>query len=126
MNDEVPTEDARMLVAVEGWTVDIDAAGDPADADDRFLDQLDAFALALEPYGGAVAGGQQNDRYGARFSMDTTSVNPIEVLEQGLLIFHDATVAADLPPWQVVRCEMLTYEEDDGELEASSDAEEPA
>jgi hypothetical protein len=40
-------------------------------------------------------------------------VNPIDVLEQGLLVFHDAAIDAELPAWQVVRCEILTYEEDD-------------
>ena len=96
-----------------GWTIDIDAFGDPADADDRYDDQLAAFEQALEPYSGAVASSQQRDRYGARFSLDTTSVNPIEILEQGLLIFHDAAVDAELPAWQIVRCEILTYEEDE-------------
>ncbi|MEX1007681.1 MAG: hypothetical protein WD271_07515 [Acidimicrobiia bacterium] len=96
-----------------GWTIDIDAVGDPAGANDRYDEQLDAFERALEPYGGAVAGSQQRGRYGARFSLDTTSVNPIEILEQGLHIFHDASIEADLPPWQVVRCEILTYEEDE-------------
>ena len=97
----------------DGWTIDIDAVGDPADADERFDDQLAAFELALNPYSGAVAGSEQRDRYGARFSLDTSSINPVEILEQGLLIFHDAASEADLPPWQVVRCEILTYEEDE-------------
>ena len=97
----------------QGWTIDIDAVGDPASADDRYDDQLAAFERALDPYNGAVAGSQQRDRYGARFSLDTPSINPVEILEQGLLIFHDAVSEADLPPWQVVRCEILTYEEDE-------------
>ena len=41
------------------------------------------------------------------------SINPIEVHEQGLHIFYDAAIEAELPPWQVVRCEILTYEEDE-------------
>jgi hypothetical protein len=105
----------------QGWTIDIDAFGDPADADDRYEDQLAAFEHALEPYSGAVAGSQQRDRYGARFSLDTTSVNPIDILEQGLLIFHDAAVDADLPPWQIVRCEILTYEEDEATQTAENE-----
>jgi hypothetical protein len=96
-----------------GWTIDIDAVGDPASAGDQFDSQLDAFERALEPYGGAVAGSEQRNRYGARFSLDTPSINPVEILEQGLLIFHDAASDADLPPWQIVRCEILTYEEDE-------------
>ena len=60
-----------------------------------------------------MAGSEAHDRYGARFSLDTESVNPIDVLEQGLDVFHDAAVAVGLPAWQVVRCEVLTYEEDE-------------
>lgn len=96
-----------------GWTIDIDVVGDPASTDDRFDDQLAAFEVALNPYSGAVAGSDERDRYGARFSLDTPSINPVEVLEQGLLIFHDAVSDANLPAWQVVRCEILTYEEDE-------------
>jgi hypothetical protein len=96
-----------------GWTIDIDAVGDAADAGDGFEEQLVAFERALDPYSGAVAGSEERDRYGARFSLDTPSINPVEILEQGLLIFHDAASDADLPPWQIVRCEILTYEEDE-------------
>jgi hypothetical protein len=97
----------------QGWTIDIDAVGDPASADEQFDDQIAAFERALTPYSGAVAGSPEHDRYGARFSLDTPSINPVEVLEQGLLVFHDAVSEANLPPWQVVRCEILTYEEDE-------------
>jgi hypothetical protein len=102
----------------QGWTIDIDAVGDPADADDGYDDRVAAFEAALEPYSGAVAGSDQRNRYGARFSLDTTSVNPIDVLEQGLDVFHDAAVAVGLPAWQVVRCEILTYEEDEATEES--------
>lgn len=97
----------------EGWTIDIDAAGDPADADDQYDARLTAFEAALEPYGGGVTGSDAHDRFGARFSYDTDSVNPVEVLERGLEIFHDAAIDAGLPPWQIVACEILTYAEDD-------------
>ena len=63
-------------------------------------------------HGGAVAGSEARDRFGARFSFDTESVNPVQVLEDGLEIFHDAAIEAGLPAWQVVRCEILTYAED--------------
>ena len=94
----------------DGWTIDIDAAGDPAGVDDLAA-LLVAFERELEPWSGAVAGGE--DRFGARFSYDTDSVNPVQVLEEGLAIFHDAAIAAGMPAWQVVRCEILTYAEDD-------------
>ena len=96
-----------------GWTIDIDAVGDPATAQDGFDDQVSAFEQALEPYSGAVAASDERDRYGARFSLDTTSISPVEVLEEGLLVFHDAAIDAGLPAWQVVRCEILTYDEDE-------------
>jgi len=97
----------------QGWTIDIDAAGDPADAPDEFDAQLAAFELALEPHGGAISSSERRDHFGARFSLDSESVNPVEILEDGLFIFHDAAVDAGLPSWQVVRCEILTYAEDD-------------
>jgi hypothetical protein len=94
----------------DGWTIDIDAAGDPAGVDD--LDErLVAFERELAPWSGAVAGG--DGHFGARFSYDTDALNPVQVLEEGLEIFHDAAVAAGMPAWQVVRCEILTYAEDD-------------
>jgi hypothetical protein len=105
----------------QGWTIDIDAAGDAALADEHYEDRLVQLELALEPYGGAVAGSEAHDRFGARFSYDTDSVNPIQVLEEALDVFHDAAVEAGLPPWQVVRCEILTYEEDDARDGAEDD-----
>jgi hypothetical protein len=100
---------------MEGWTVDIDAVGDAETAGDDFLERLDVFSRELEPYSGGVAGDVEEGRYGARFSIDTESVNPIEILELGLEIFHDAAVHAGMPSWQVVHCEILTYAEDDAE-----------
>ena len=97
----------------EGWTIDIDATGDPSDADERYDERLIAFEQALEAFGGAVTGSDAHDRFGARFSLDTETVNPVEVLERGLEVFHDAAISAGLPPWQVVACEILTYAEDD-------------
>jgi hypothetical protein len=97
----------------DGWTIDIDAAGDPADADEHFDDRIGEFERALEPWGGAAAASDARDHFGARFSYDTDAINPVQVLEEGLDIFHDAAAEAGLPPWQVVRCEILTYAEDD-------------
>ena len=97
----------------DGWTIDIDAAGDPAEADEHFDDRLVELEQALEPWSGAVAGSDGRDHFGARFSYDTDAINPVQVLEEGLEIFHDAAIAAGLPAWQVVRCEILTYAEDD-------------
>ena len=96
-----------------GWTVDIDVAGDATDTDDAFAAKVVAFEEVLEPYGGAAAADDAGDRYGARFSIDTSEEDPAEVLEHALLIFRDAAFAADLPRWPVVRCEILTYAEDD-------------
>jgi hypothetical protein len=102
----------------EGWTIDIDAVGDPSLADAQFEERLEAFTKALDGYSGAIAGDRERGHFGARFSLDTTSINPVEVLEEGLIIFHDAAAVADLPPWQIVRCEILTYEEDDATAES--------
>jgi hypothetical protein len=97
----------------DGWTIDIDAAGDPAEVDEHFDDRMVEFERALEPWSGGVAASDDRDHFGARFSYDTDAVNPVQVLEEGLDIFHDAAVASGLPAWQVVRCEILTYDEDD-------------
>src|SRR6184192_2828431 len=96
-----------------GWAIDIDAAGDAALADEQYDQKLIEFERALKPYGGAVAGSDARDRFGARFSFDTDTVNPVQVLEDSLEIFHDAAIEAGLPAWQIVRCEILTYTEDD-------------
>ena len=106
----------------QGWTIDIDVAGDPALADEHYDDRLVEFEQALEPHGGAVAGSEAHDRFGARFSYDTESVNPVQVLEEALDVFHDAAVEAGLPAWQVVRCEILTYAEDDARDGAEDEA----
>lgn len=98
--------------SVDGWTVDIDVAGEVTDLPE-FEASLLSFEEVLTPYGGAAAGSAAEGRYGARFSLDTTEEDPAEVLEHGLLIFRDAAFAADLPRWAVVRCEVLTYAEDD-------------
>jgi hypothetical protein len=108
----------------EGWTIDIDAAGTPADDPEAFDRRLVAFEDALEPFGAAVATNAERDRFGARFSFDTDSVSPLDVLESGLTIFHDAADAADMPIWQVVRCEILTYAEDDAEHDGDDDLDE--
>src|SRR5690242_11869342 len=97
----------------DGWTIDIDAAGDPAETDEHFDDRIAEFERALEPWSGAVAVSDARDHFGARFSYDSDAINPVQVLEEGLDIFHDAAIAAGLPAWQVVRCEILTYAEDD-------------
>jgi hypothetical protein len=97
----------------QGWTIDIDAAGHPAEADEHFDDRMTEFESALEPWAGAVAASDARDHFGTRFSYDTDAINPIQVLEEGLEIFHDAATASGLPAWQVVRCEILTYAEDD-------------
>ena len=99
----------------EGWTIDIDATGAAAVDRDDFDRRLVQFEQLLEAYGAAVATNAERDRFGARFSLDTDSVSPVDVLEQGLSIFHDAVDDAGMPPWQVVRCEILTYDEDSGE-----------
>ena len=107
---------------MDGWTVDIDVAGDEAEPAE-FEARLVALEEVLEPYGGAVAAGAARDRYGARFSLDTSSEDPAEVLEHALLIFRDAAFAVDLPRWPVVRCEILTYDEDDRRSAEESDTE---
>lgn len=109
-----------------GWTVDIDVARGATDTADTsgeaYATKVMTFEEVLEPYGGAAAGSDACDRYGARFSIDTSEEDPAEVLEHALLIFRDAAFAAELPRWPVVRCEILTYEEDDRRSADDDDA----
>jgi hypothetical protein len=106
----------------DGWTIDIDAAGPATDDTASFDARLVTFEEELERYGAAVATNAARDRFGARFSLDTDSISPLEVLEQGLTIFHDAADRADMPVWQVVRCEILTYAEDDAQHDGDDEA----
>jgi len=105
----------------EGWTIDVDAVGESIGDEEEFDRRLLAFEEALARYGAAVATNARRDRYGARFSLDTDSVSPVDVLEQGLAIFHDAADEVGMPVWQVVHCEVLTYAEDDAEDDDDSE-----
>ena len=107
----------------EGWTVDIDVVGAPVADAESFDRSLVAFEQALEEYGAAVATNAARDRFGARFSLDTDSISPLDVLDQGLTIFHDAAEATGMPVWQVVRCEILTYDEDDAQHDGDDDSD---
>ena len=99
-----------------GWTVDVDVAGDgPTGSRAEFDACFDAFADALASYDGAVATNDDRTRYGARFSLATDEINPVAVLELGLDVFHEAVFSSGMPGWQVVRCEILTFDEDDAE-----------
>lgn len=100
-----------------GWTIHVEIAGDPNAADHRFEDQLCDLVDALADHGGAVSGSTNHDRYGATFSIDTDSPCVTEIIDQALLVFHEAAIKADLPPWPVVRCDVMTYAEHDAELE---------
>src|SRR5437867_342806 len=62
------TVSVRCPAMDDGWTIDIDAAGDPADADEHFDDRIAEFERALEPWGGAAAASDERDHFGARFS----------------------------------------------------------
>ena len=121
----VSMEEAKDDVQEAGWTVDIDVANDAtrgsrADFDAHF----DAFAGALAPYDGAVATNDDRTRYGARFSLTTDEINPVAVLELGLDVFHEAAFSSGMPGWQVVRCEILTFDEDDAEPGDDADSDE--
>jgi hypothetical protein len=100
-----------------GWAATIECASDPAGADERFVDQLDDFVDALLPVGGAVSATvDPADRFSATFSVYTDSNSVTEVVEVALAIFLKAAVKADLPPWPVVRCEVMTFAEQDAEI----------
>lgn len=99
-----------------GWAANIECAGDPDGADEHFEAQLHSFVDELLPVGGAVSATTSNDRYGATFSVYTDSNSVTEVVDLALQIFLQAAVNADLPPWPVVRCEVMTFAEQDAEL----------
>ena len=74
------------------------------------------------PTGARSPGARRTTASVLAFSYDTESVNPVQVLEEALDVFHDAAVEAGLPAWQVVRCEILTYAEDDARDGAEDEA----
>lgn len=100
-----------------GWTATIECVGDHAEADVLWDDQIVDFMDALASCGGAVSHSTHHDRYSATFSVYTETPSPSEVVDEALLIFHEATSKADLPAWPVVRCEIMTFAEHDAELE---------
>lgn len=111
MAEHAPTDEER-----PGWTAHLDCAGDPAAADGRFDNQLVDLIEALRDHGGCVAGSTLHERYGATFSVYTDSTSVTEVIDQAIAIFLTAVRTADLPPWPIVRCEVMTFAEHDREL----------
>jgi hypothetical protein len=95
------------------WVVVVEAAGDPSSGRcdvrelRRLLEALDAGAGA-----GALNGA---DRY--VLQVRTTGSNPGEALVGVLCRWSKAVPELDLPPWKVVRAEVLTPEELQSDLE---------
>lgn len=100
-----------------GWAAHIDCAGDPAGADDSLEEQLLAFVEELLLVGGCPGSTTSSDRYGATFSVYTDSNSVTEVIDQALAIFLTAVRAADLPPWPIVRCDVMTFAEQDADVD---------
>jgi len=99
-----------------GWTAHLECAGDPAAIDDHFDDQLVELMHRLKDCGGSVSG-RIDGRYGATFSVYTDSNSASEVVDLALAVFLGAVNEADMPPWPIVRCEVLTFAEHDRELD---------
>jgi hypothetical protein len=99
-----------------GWTVTIDAAGDPVDRDvyDSALEQL---LEELVPWSGSVHRSTARDRIGATFSVVAPG-DAHGAAAVGLRVFSAACQRASVPLWSVVRLEVLTFAEHDRELEA--------
>jgi hypothetical protein len=99
-----------------GWTATIVCAGDPVGAGDEFEAQLEDFIEALDHCGGSVSATTDRTYFGATFSIYTDKTMVAEVVDQALLVFHEAMVKSDLPQWPVVRCDVMTFAEYDAEL----------
>jgi hypothetical protein len=95
-----------------------ECTGDPEGADEEFEDQLMELLEALLPVGGSVSATTTCDQYGATFSIYTESESVTEVVDLAIAIFLAAVNKADLPPWPIVRCEVLTFAAHDAELRA--------
>jgi hypothetical protein len=111
-----------METTESGWAVTIEAAGDPAAlghiTEEEYGDLLGGFLELFVDDGGVVSGGHDRERYGVTFSIDASDeISPIEILGLALQLFHERADKADMPPWPVVRCELLTYAEQAAELE---------
>lgn len=98
----------------QGWTITIEAAGtEPADLDAG----IQALVDALADRGGAVSGAPDGTRYGATFSA-TQAFDSIEDLAGWAeRYFGDTAAHVGLPPWPIVRLELMTFAEHDAELE---------
>jgi hypothetical protein len=99
-----------------GWTASIECAGDPAATDHELEVQLVELMHALLDCGGSVSSSTNHDRYGATISVYTDSNSVTQVVNLALANFLTAVGKADLPPWPIVRCDVMTFAEHDAEL----------
>jgi hypothetical protein len=97
----------------QGWTVTLDAAGEP---DLDLKDCIVELTELLAPYGGAVSGRTDNSRYGATFSVDKPELDAASAVSFGCELFCELAVEAGLPAFRIVRAEVTTYAEHDAEL----------
>jgi hypothetical protein len=97
-----------------GWHAQIDAAGRAElheTASERLLEEL-------HPFGGCVSSTTAGDRYGATFTVTYESVDALTATSLAESIFAGAVARAGLPAWPIVRLEVLTFDEMDGEFGA--------
>ncbi|MGI8795543.1 MAG: hypothetical protein ACR2IR_02965 [Acidimicrobiia bacterium] len=97
-----------------GWTVTLEAAGDDAA---ELESALEEFLDLLADRGGAASASAVGDRYGATFSVDEKVATAADAVALGCEVFTSLAEKSGLPPWPVVHAEVLTYEEQDRELE---------
>lgn len=95
------------------WSVAIEAAaGADAGGDTVDVEELWRLVDALAGHGPAVGGG--GDRYDVQFSVDAADVGA--AMTKALRLWRRAVAAAGLPPWPIVRSELLTAAEQDADL----------
>jgi hypothetical protein len=116
-----PKPDDPSLVGVcrPGWTAYIlcAAATPTAVTPNGFHDKVDDLVDALVEWRGCVSTGRERGAYSATFSLYTETTSVAEVVHEALAVFSGAARQADMPPWPIVRCEVLTFEELDRDLD---------
>lgn len=98
------------------WAVELEAEGDVSDAlDDNALTDLMSI---LEPYSPSISASRptrdRGPRYGATLWVDADDIG--SAMANAVPAFHEAVEKASLPPWPVVRLEVMTEAQFDDDL----------
>jgi hypothetical protein len=98
------------------WVVRIECAGNALLADGRFADKLADLEVALRAHEGVVHSSPTPNRFGATLTVRSDTPCVTEATLEAVAVFLTKAEQALLPPWPVVRCEIMTSEEQADQL----------